>query len=90
MGSQWLHAGPANAIPRVDSRRIRLLHCNRELHLNRLVHDIFEAIDELEKVVASGKLALRGECVNQERSRDWVMSSVIQVVVGTRPSEEAE
>jgi hypothetical protein len=84
-GSQWLHAGPANAIPRVDSRRIRLIHCNRELYLNRLVHDIFEAIDELEKVVASGSLALRGECVNQERTKDWVMSSAIQVVVGTRP-----
>jgi hypothetical protein len=39
-GSQWIHGGPAKAIPRVDSRRIRLLHCNRTLNLDRLVRDM--------------------------------------------------
>jgi hypothetical protein len=89
-GSQWIHAGPVNQIPRVDSRRIRLLHCNRTLHLDRLVRDIFEAIEELEKAVWDRKLALRGECVNRERNKDWVMSTVIQAVVAVHPPENHE
>jgi len=80
-GSQWLHGGPVNAIPRVDSRRIRLLHCNRDVYLDRLVRDIFETIKRLEEDIRNRKLALRGECVNQERSKDWVMSSAMLVVV---------
>jgi hypothetical protein len=86
-GSQWLYAGPVNAIARVDSRRIRLLHCNRDVYLSRLVQDLFEAIGHLETDIAAGKMALRGECVNQERSKDWVMSTVIQVLVGSKPAE---
>jgi hypothetical protein len=79
--SQWVHAGPANAIHRVDPRRIRLLHCNRDVYLDRLVRDLFEAIGLLESDIRDGKLSLRGECVNQERSKDWVMSTAIVVVL---------
>ncbi len=85
-GSQWIHGGPAKAIPRADSRRIRLLHCNRTLHLDRLIRDIFEAVGELEKIVAEGRLTLRGDCVNQEPAKDWVMSSVMEAVVAIRPT----
>lgn len=85
--SSWIYAGPVNPIPRVDSRRIRLLHCNRSIYLNRLVHDIFDALGSLERDIASGKLVLRGDCVNQERSKDWVMSMGMYVVL--MPSNNA-
>jgi hypothetical protein len=86
-GSQWFHAGPVNSIPRVDSRRMRIIHCNREIYLDRIVRDIFEAIGNLEQDISGGNLALRGECVNQPRSKDWVISTVIQVLMSARPPD---
>jgi len=89
-GSQWIHAGPVNAIPRVDSRRMRLLHSGHSTYLDRLVRDMFEAIHHLEQDLAAGRLRLIGEQVNQERSNDWVLSSVIQVLMAVEPPGEAE
>jgi len=83
-GSRWFPCGPSKAIPRVDSRRIRLLHCNREIYLTRLVRDVFEGIHDLENDLTNGKLVLRGECVNQPREKDWVMEMMMQVLVGTK------
>jgi hypothetical protein len=80
-GSQWLHAGPMNAIPRVDTRRIRLLHSGRSIYLDRLVRDIFEGAYHLEQDLTAGRLRLVGEPVNQPRSNDWVMSTVIEVLM---------
>lgn len=89
-GSQWIHAGPVNTIPRVDSRRIRLLHSGHSAYLDRLVRDMFEAIHSLEQDLAAERLRLVGERVNQERSNDWVLSTVIQVVVAVEPAAKAE
>lgn len=87
-GSRWFPAGPFNAIPRVDGRRIRLIHCNRDIYLNRVVRDIFDALGPLERDIAEGRLMLRGDCVNQERPKDWVMSTGIYALVGVAPPEE--
>jgi hypothetical protein len=92
MGSQWLHAGPVNVIPRVDSRRIRILHSGHSVYLDRLVRDIFEAVRHLEQDLVGGRLRLVGERVNQPRSNDWVMSCVIEVLVSVPsapPTSEA-
>ena len=53
-GSSWLHGGPAAAIPREDTRRIRLLHAEKTFYLGRAVRDTFEMIGQLEEVVRSG------------------------------------
>jgi hypothetical protein len=84
-GSQWLHAGPVNAIPRVDSRRMRLLHSGRSVYLDRLVRDMFEAVHHLEQDLAAGRLRLVGEQANQPRSNDWVMFNGIEVAVALPP-----
>lgn len=91
IGSQWIFAGPANAIPREDGRRIRLLHSGHSTYLGRLVRDMFEALQALETDLAEGKLRLVGEPVNQERTNDWVTSAIIQAVVGIAlPDKVAE
>lgn len=89
-GSEWIFAGPVNSIPRVDSRRIRLLHSGHSTYLDRLVRDMLEAIHYLEKDLAAGRLRLAGEQVNQERSNDWVLSSVIEVLMAVEPTPNAE
>lgn len=82
-GSSWLFAGPVIAQPRVDARRIRLLHADKTVYLSRVVTDMFEAITHLERDVAAGRLRLVGEPVNRPRSNDWVTSAVIEVVVSS-------
>lgn len=84
-GSEWFFAGPLNDIPRVDSRRIRLLHSGRSIYLSRLVGDMFEAVYHLERDLADGKVRLVGEQVNQQRSNDWVMFAVIEAVIAVDP-----
>lgn len=88
IGSQWIFAGPVDAIPRVSTRRIRLLHSGHTIYLARLVRDMFEAVHHLEADLDTGRLRLVGDQVNQPRSNDWVMSSVIEVVVAVRPEDE--
>jgi len=89
-GSQWLHAGPANAIPRVGTRRIRLLHSGHTVYLSRLVRDMFEAIRHLEVDLVEDRLRLVGEPVNQTRSNDWVGSTVIEVLVSSVPPPKTD
>lgn len=84
-GSNWTFAGPANAIPREDSRRVRLLHGERTVYLARMVGDIFEAIRSLENDLRAGALRLIGEQVNRPRESDSVMSATITVLYGTVP-----
>ena len=79
-GSQWFHAGPHKAIPRVGTRRIRLLHLGKEVYLARLVRDMFEALHHLEVDVSEGGLSLRGPKMDQPRPSDWVAWSVIEVI----------
>jgi hypothetical protein len=85
-GSSWTFAGPVNAIPRVDTRRIRLLHSGHTIYLTRIVRDMFEALGSLEKDLSAGKLRLVGEQVNQDRTNDWVMESWMQVIVSVDPA----
>lgn len=89
-GSQWLHAGPANAVPRVGTRRIRLLHSGRTVYLSRLVRDMFEAVHHLEQDLVEGRLRLVGEAVNQPRCNDWVGSTVIEVLVSVVPPPKTD
>ena len=79
-GSRFAHAGPANAIPRVNTRRIRLLHRGSQVYLGRLVRDMFEAIDGLENDLENGKLPLKGDEAEMPRPRDWVASSQAYVI----------
>ena len=51
---------------------------------------MLEAIHYLEKDLAAGRLRLAGEQVNQERSNDWVLSSVIEVLMAVEPTPNAE
>jgi hypothetical protein len=89
-GSTWFFAGPAKDIPRVDTRRIRLLHAGQEVYLARLVRDMFEAVHHLEQDLSNGRFRLVGDAVDQPRSSDWVLSAVIQVLVGVgqNPGDE--
>jgi hypothetical protein len=82
-GSQWLYAGPANAIPRVGTRRIRLLQSGQEVYLARLVRDMFEAIHHLEQDVSSGRLGLGVDppVDQQQYSGEIFLSSIIEVLV---------
>lgn len=82
-GSSWVHAGPVNAIPREDTRRIRLLHGEKTFYLARAVRDIFEMIGHLEKAISTGGLRLVGDAVNGRRANDTVMFIVMEVLVGT-------
>jgi len=82
-GGQWLHAGPARAIPRVDARRIRLLHAGKTIYLTRIVGDMFEALRHLEQDVSDGRLRLTGTAVDQ-RPSDWVLSQRIEVLMAFR------
>jgi len=86
-GSSWTFAGPVKAIPRVSSRRIRLIHQGREIYLDRLVRDMFEAVRHLEDEIANSRLRLVGEAVNQERCSDWIMESSIIALVSVEPSD---
>lgn len=88
--SQWLYAGPANAVPRVGTRRIRLLHSGRTIYLSRLVRDMFEAVHHLEQDLVEGRLRLIGEPVNQPRSNDWVASIVVEVLVSGVPAPKTD
>jgi hypothetical protein len=47
---------------------------------------MFEAVHHLESELAAGKIRLVGEQVNQQRSNDWVMSTVIEAVIAVDPS----
>jgi hypothetical protein len=78
--SEWIHAGAVNAIPRVGTRRIRLLHSGKSIYLARLVRDMFTALHHLERDVSDRRLRLVGPPVNQPRSSDWVASTVIEVI----------
>lgn len=80
--SKWIFGGPATAIPREDSRRIRLLHGERTVYLARMVRDIFEAIRHLEDAIRAGELRLIGEQVNRPRESDSVMSATMLIVCG--------
>jgi hypothetical protein len=80
-GSQWIIGGPADAIPREDTRRIRLLHDDKTFYLARAVRDIFDMIGNLETVIAAGELRLVGDAVNQRRNRDTITFMVMQVVI---------
>lgn len=86
-GSSWTFAGPANAIARVSTRRIRLIHLGKSVYLARLVRDMVEALHHLEDEVANKRLRLVGEAVNQERSSDWIMECSIMAVVSVDPSK---
>lgn len=88
-GSNWTFAGPAAAIPREDSRRIRLLHGERTVYLARMVRDIFEAIRHLEHDIRTGVLRRVGEQVNRPRESDSILSAVI-VMVCSIAEETAE
>ncbi len=88
-GSTWVFAGPVNAVPRTDTRRIRLLHSDTTFYLGRAVADMFEAVGHLEEVVRSGALRLVGEAVNRPRGSDSVLCASIIAVVGTRASDGA-
>jgi len=82
-GSTWFYAGPANPIPGVDSRRIRLLHSGQEIYLAKLVGDMFEALYHLERDISDGRLRLVGTAVDQQLySGEVVLSTVIQVLLG--------
>jgi hypothetical protein len=81
-GSSWFHAGPAKAIPREDTRRIRLLHGEKTFYLARAVRDIFDMLGHLEAAITAGELRLVGEAVNRQRTNDNVIFSVIEVLVG--------
>ena len=63
-------------------------HSGHTIYLARLVRDMFEAVHHLEADLDTGRLRLVGDQVNQPRSNDWVMSSVIEVVVAVRPEDE--
>lgn len=78
--SRWVYAGPTKAIPRVKTRRIRLIHMGSQVYLGRLVRDMFEAINDLEKDLENGQLRLVGSDVKEQRPSDWVVSSQIYVV----------
>jgi hypothetical protein len=82
-GSSWTFAGPAAAIPRVGTRRIRLIHLGKSVYLGRLVRDMFEAIACLEDDIGNGRLRCVGEPVNQERPSDWIIESSMIAVVST-------
>ncbi len=84
-GSNWTFAGPVDPIPRVDTRRIRLIHLGREVYLSRIVADMAEALGHLEKDLVEGRLRLIGEPVDQVRSSDWIMEASIIAVVSSRP-----
>ncbi|MGC4250266.1 MAG: hypothetical protein QM605_02050 [Sphingobium sp.] len=84
-GSNWTFAGPVNAIPRVSTRRIRLIHLGKSVYLARLVRDMIDALRHLEDDVANKRLHLVGEAVNQERSSDWIMECSIMALVSTSP-----
>ena len=87
-GSNWIFAGPANAIPREDTRRIRLLHGERTVYLARMVRDIFDAIRHLEDDIRAGALSLVGEAVNRPREGDSIFSAVIQVLCSVDEKEK--
>lgn len=80
-GSSWLVAGPVDAIPREDTRRMRLLHAGRELYLARTVGDIFEAAGQIEAVLSSGRLRLVGTGAQSSRQTDDVSFVMIQVAI---------
>ncbi|MCR2832396.1 hypothetical protein [Parerythrobacter lacustris] len=87
-GSSWIFAGPAKAIPRVSTRRIRLIHMGKHVYLARLVRDMVEALRHLEDDIANKRLRLVGEAVNQERSSDWIMECSIMAVVSVDPAQQ--
>jgi hypothetical protein len=87
-GSQWIHAGPARAIPRADARRIRLLHAGKTIYLTRIVRDMFEALHHLERDVSDGRLRLKGTAVDQ-RPSDWVMFQTIEVLMAFRDGADS-
>lgn len=84
-GSEWIHVGPMKAIPRVGTRRIRLFYGATEVYLARVVRDLFEVIGEIEKQVGAGQLRLVGPAVSGARDRDWIASSVMQIVLAPQP-----
>lgn len=89
-GSSWTFGGPARSIPRVGTRRIRLLHAGKCIYLARLVRDMIEACRHLEDDLANGKLRLVGETVDQPRSSDWVMVGSMQVIVAIDSDRKAD
>lgn len=89
-GSSWTFGGPAAAVPRVGTRRIRLIHLGRSVYLARLVRDMFEAVGCLEEDVANNRLRCVGEPVNQERSSDWIIESSIVAVVSAETTKQPD
>ena len=72
-GSQWIFAGTVDAIDREDTRRIRLLHGDRQFYLGRGVRDLFEAVSHFEDLLRNGQIRLVGDPVNRERGNDILM-----------------
>lgn len=87
-GSNWTFGGPCAAVPRVGTRRIRLIHLGRSVYLARIVRDMFEAIACLEDDVVKNRLRCVGEPVNQERPSDWIIESSIIVVVSAETPQQ--
>lgn len=87
-GSNWTFGGPAAAVPRVGTRRIRLIHLGKSVYLARLVRDMFEAITCLEDDVANSRLRCVGEPVNQGRPSDWIIESSMIAVVSTETPQQ--
>lgn len=87
-GASWTFAGPHHAIPRVSTRRIRLIHSGKTIYLSRLVRDMFEALSHLEDDIAKQRLRLVGDAVNQPRSSDWIIECSIQAVVAVDPRSQ--
>ena len=80
-GSQFIFGGPYAAVPREDTRRIRLLHGSTKFYLGRAVRDIFEMINHLETMISAGDLRLVGEAVNRQRRKDFLVYMTEYIIV---------
>lgn len=77
-------------MPRVGTRRIRLIHLGRSVYLARLVRDMFSAVGCLEEDVANNRLRCVGQPVNQERPSDWIIESSIIAVVSAETTKQPD
>ena len=84
--SRLTFVGPMNPIPRVLTRRIRLLHMGEKVYIARPVRDMFEAAGALEVDLKDGKVRLVGDDVGKPLPRDWVTQSSMYVI--SKPTEQ--
>ena len=83
-GSEFIVCGPHKSIPRVSTRRIRLLHAGKTIYLARVVRDMFEATKNLENQISSGQLRVIGDPVEKIRNTDVIGHMSMSVILAPR------